>query len=445
MKDLLKNLPRIPVTPKVYLTLPESPGVYIYYKNSLPIYVGKAINLKRRVSSYFSLDLEPKTASLMKEANELSYIQVTSELEALLLEARLIRAHMPHYNIAAKDDKHPLYIQITKEKFPRIMTIRKTELTKIPNLRIYGPFPSSENVRSVLRMLRKIFPFSDHKIAKRPCLYSHIGLCDPCPNEISNNQDLKSKQIQIKKYKTNIRHIRTILDGKIENVKSDIEKEMQIASKNEDYEKAAALRNKVQSLVYITSPQMPTDYYIENPNLYEDMRRKELSQLKNILINCNLSIVNLTRIECFDIAHLSGTGAAASMVVFTDGEADKSNYRHFRIRQGKRSSDVDSLKEVIARRINHLKDWGIPNLIIVDGGVGQVRAFISILNDKKIEIPVVGIAKHPDRLIVGDNKIKLSGNAYHLIARMRDEAHRFARVYHHKLLSKSLINGTLNR
>ncbi len=436
MKNFLEKLVKIKIVPKIYNNLPENAGVYVFFKNDLPIYIGKAVNLKRRVSSYFDLELEVKTARMISEANELSFIQVESELEAFLLEARLIRKYMPKYNIAAKDDKHPLYIQITKEKYPRVITVRKIDLNKGPSLANYGPFPSSKNVRSVLKMIRRIFPYSDHKLGKRGCLYSHIGLCDPCPNEIV--QSTQNKVLRAR-YLKNIRSIRSILNGHIDKVKKNLNKEMIEASRYQNFEFAGQIRDQIERVEYITRPQLPTDFYIENPNLYEDVRNLELADFKNILINCKLSIVNLSRIECYDIAHLSGTNTTASMVTFVEGEADKDFYRHFRIRQTKGNSDIDSLKEVITRRLKHFGDWGVPNLIIVDGGVSQVNAFTSILYGNKVNIPVVGIAKNPDRLIVGNQKIKLQGNVLHLISRIRDEAHRFAGRYHHKLVSKALI------
>jgi excinuclease ABC subunit C len=451
MTNLLTNLPKLEVTPQVFKRLPEGAGIYVYFKNSYPIYIGKAINLKRRVSSYFDLDLEVKTAKMMSETTKLSYIRVDSELEALLLEARLIRAYLPKYNIISKDDKHPLYIQITKEKYPKVITVRKIDLNKGPTLAVYGPFPSSGNVRSVLRMIRRIFPYSDHKIGKRPCLYSHIGLCNPCPNEIEQIVNSEKQMVLRKQYLRNLGHIKSILDGRINKVMTGLNRKMTEASNAQNFEEAAEIRNKIQRLEYITRPQMPTDYYIENPNLYEDTKKSELREVKNI-INQGYStwkVESLHRIECYDIAHLAGTNATASMVTFTDGEADKNLYRHFKIRQIKGNSDIDSMKEVIMRRIRHLNDWGVPDLIIVDGGTFQVNAFASTLIANKIEIPVVGIAKNPDRLIVGDQKIKLQvfdpeaqtrRGAVNLIQRIRDEAHRFARVYHHKLVSANMLN-----
>jgi len=442
VENFLKKLPKIKLTPEAYRKIPESAGIYVFFNTGSPIYIGKAINLKRRVSSYFDIHLGQKTARMMKDATELSFVRVDSELEALLLEARLIRQFMPKYNIAAKDDKHPLYIQITKEKYPRIITARKTSENQ-KNLAFYGPFPSARNVRSVLGMLRRIFPYSDHKLGRRRCLYSHLGLCNPCPNLISVMKNEKSRKDEERKYYGHIRKIKSILDGNISKLKRSLVKSMKIASARQEYEIAGEIRNQIHRIEYITRPQMPTEFYMENPNLYEDTKVRELKELKKFLAKGKLKVRKLERIECFDVAHLGGTHPTASMVTFIRGEADKNYYRHFRIRQKRGNSDIDSLKEVMSRRLKHVEDWGIPDLIIVDGGVAQVRAFTSILESQKTYVPVIGIAKNPDRLIIGDQKFNIQGTGLNLVLKIRDEAHRFARRYHHKLISRSLINRNL--
>lgn len=443
----MEKLKKIPITPKFYKNLPDSPGVYLYFKENKPIYIGKAINLKRRVSSYFDLHLEPKTAKMISEANFFSFIKVTSELESLLLEAKLIRKYMPQYNIAAKDDKHPLYIIITKELYPRVITARKTDLESQKNAATYGPFPSSGSVRSVLRMIRRIFPYSDHKIGKRRCIYAHIGLCNPCPSEIESTVDPTLKKEMTKKYQNNIRHVGLILDGEIARVRKNLENQMSNFSKGEDYENAINVREQIRRLEYITQPQTKVENFMENPNLYEDIRKKESSELKSILRRSDLDIGKIDHIECFDIAHLAGTNPTASMVTFINGEPDKKYYRHFRIRQQKGNSDVDSLLEVIKRRIRHIDDWGRPDLVIVDGGKPQVGVFAHEL--KEYGIPIVGLAKRFETLVIPnkmDGTIKLSeyklprGAALNLVQRLRDEAHRFARVYHHKLVSRELVS-----
>lgn len=446
MENLILNLPKIQILPKFYLELPENPGVYIYFKNKKPIYVGKAINLKKRVASYFRLNLETKTRAMINDAEEISYIKVDNELEALLLEAKLIKYFLPKYNIIAKDDKHPLYIQITKEEFPRITTLRKTDLKLRKSIATYGPFPSSTNVKSVLKMLRRTIPFSDHKLGKQPCLYSQIGLCNPCPNEINSEANIEKRLLLKKIYKSNIRHIKAILDGKIDKVKNDLETQMDALSKLEKYEEAAAIRNKIRRLEYITNPNSLPDSYLENPNLYDDQRSKESKELLQILRKYKLPIHKLKRIECYDIAHLQGASATASMVTFVNGEAEKKYYRHFRIYQKKSQDDYASMKEVAERRIKHLSDWGRPDLIIVDGGKGQLSVFLNEFIEEKI--PIIGLAKKFETLVIPVNYLGSKtfkehrlekGSALNLVQRLRDEAHRFARVYHHKLIEKSLF------
>ncbi len=403
-KSLIKNLP-------------ETPGVYTFLSEKVPIYVGKAINLKTRVASYFDNKLFLKTKRMVETADEIIFTRVTSELEAFLLEAKLIRQNQPKYNVISKDDKHPLYITITKDDFPKVITSRREGT--------FGPFPNSEAVKSVLRLIRRVFPYSDHKIGKRACIYSHMGLCKPCPNEI------KSKEEQ-KEYLLNIKRIKLILSSKFIKIQKDLEKEMELASNEQNFEKAIVLREQINKLNYITQPKTTSDAFVENPNLVEDIRNSEIKNLKLLLTkNLKLKIKNLTRIECYDVSHLAGVKAAASMVVFINGEAEKSEYRHFKIMQNNTRSDFDSMKEISKRRMANT--WDKPNLVIVDGGLSQIKAF-------DVPFSVVGIAKNPDRLIFPDgNKVRLQGPTLQLVSRIRDEAHRFARRLHHKLITKSYI------
>ncbi|MEK7470809.1 MAG: GIY-YIG nuclease family protein [Patescibacteria group bacterium] len=446
MEKNLKKLPHLNlkidnIRAHIRKFLPKSPGIYIFSVENTIIYIGKANSLVNRVLNYFGPNLETKTKTMVGIARSLSFIKVNSEFEALLLEAALIRKYQPQYNIISKDDKHALYIQITDDEFPRVIAVRKPITNNRSPITIFGPFPNSTNVARVLKTLRRIFPYSDHgavsgKLGKRGCIYSHIGLCNPCPNEIVNS----TKYLVLRKiYLKNIRRIKSILSGKIDSIKNELIREMRILSKNENYEDALEVKRHLEKLEYITSPRIDAEMFMENPNLYEDQRKLEIKELKKLLVNCKLKIENCTRIECYDIAHLSGTFPTASMVTFINAEADKSLYRHFKINPKTGGNDYGSMKEVARRRMRHFADWGTPNLIIVDGGLGQVKSFTSILYSNVVKIPVVGIAKNPDRLIIGDQKIKLQGAVLQLISRMRDEAHRFSRHLHHKLLVKSLI------
>lgn len=425
------------ISKKNFLKLPEVPGIYIFWKNNTSIYIGKSVNLKSRLNSYLQTRLGPKTTQMVSEATSLTYLEVTSDLESLLLESDQIKKYKPKYNIILKDDKHALYIVITNEEFPRVLSIRKLMSDNSKPLAIFGPFPNSTNVKTILKMIRKVFPFSDHKVAsgkiKKPCLYSHLGLCNPCPNTINSIEDKD-------RYKKNIRHIKLVLSRKFNVVRKALEREMNNFSKTQDYEEASVIREKIKTLDYITQERIDTQEFLQNPNLSDDIRKKEIDRLKN-LINENSTTKPLTklhRIECFDIAHLSGVYATASMVVLIDGEKENSEYRHFKVQQKNSQSDYDSIREIVKRRIKHLKNWGVPDLIIIDGGLGQVK--IASNEFIKYNIYVVGIAKNPDRLIFANGiKIRLQKETLHIVSRIRDEAHRFARRLHHKLISKSLF------
>lgn len=396
--------------------MPETPGIYKFLKQREIIYVGKAVNLKKRLESYFSLNLAPKTRNMVGEATSFSFIRVTSELEALLLEAKLIKLMQPKYNFIAKDDKHALYIKITDEEYPRIITARKNGN--------FGPFPSSYKVYSVLQTLRRIFPYADHKIGKKACIYSQIGLCDPCPNRIK-------KIGEKKKYLKNIKNIRKILNGDIGKVIKSLEKEMDKLAKRQMYEEAVNVRNQIESLRYITQKSISETMFLENPNLAEDIKNEELKALKNVLIvNFKLSIINLRRIECYDVSHISGYLATASMVTFINAEEDKSLYRRFKIKSSK-NNDVEVMSEIAQRRVKYLKKWGIPDLIFVDGGKPQADSFKKVFN--KYNIPVIAITKGREEIDFPDRE------ALNLITRIRDESHRFAKIYHSLLFRKNLI------
>lgn len=422
-------------------SLPDAPGVYLFFKKETPIYIGKAINLKRRVDSYFLKDLAPKTSKMVSEATSFSFIRVSSEIESLLLEAKLIRRYQPVYNVELKDDKHPLYIRITKEKYPRVLTARKIE-EKEKNKAFFGPFPSSGNVRSVLNIIRRIFPYATHLPGKKPCLYSQLDLCNPCPSEIEMKKDANEIKRLRGEYLDNIRLINKLLSGELINVKNKLYKKMDVLAKNKRYEEAADVRDKIEKLDYITQPVTPVDKYLKNPNLLEDIRDEEVKALRKILGE-GFEDNSLDRIECFDVAHISGSSPTASMVTFIKGDPDKNFYRHFRIRQEKGQDDISSMKEVAKRRVKYLADWGVPDLIIVDGGKAQVGIFKTVFDDKNV--PVIGLAKRSSRLVIptkeGYRQVSLKkGPAYNLVKRLDSEAHRFARRYHHKLLTKNLLS-----
>jgi len=433
------------ITPELIKSAPQTPGVYIFRDiNELPIYVGMSKNLKSRLSSYFAKTLGEKTKRMMLEAKYLSWVRVNSEFEALLLEAKLVRIHMPLYNIQLKDDKTPLYIGITKETYPRVITLRQNELKNIELKWEFGPFVDGRSTKRILRIIRKIFPFATHKPQKKPCIYSQIGLCNPCPSAIQNELDLHVKKKLKKEYDKNITQVRKTLTGKLKTVRRELETEMKKQASKQNFEEAAKILKQIKALDYINTPPVLTEVYLKDPNLVDDIRKRELKSLNNYL-SPYLKIGSLKRIECFDIAHLAGTYPTASMVTFINGEADKRYYRHFRVSHEKLNNDPQAMAHVLKRRKNHFSDtknkgWEKPDLIIVDGGKGQVSEAIKIIG---FTPPIIGLAKKFEQIIIKNNDrfeiINVApGPALNLLKRIRDESHRFARRYHHKLVEKAI-------
>lgn len=416
------------LTRKVLHRTPDSPGVYVFWnKASKEIYIGKARNLKSRIASYFATRLYPKTRKMMHEATKLTFIKTASEFEALLLEANLVRKVMPKYNIELKDDKSPLYIAITKDVYPRVLTIRKTQIQLLNVGWLFGPYPEARSVKYILRFLRKIFPYSDHKLGKKACLYSQIGLCVPCPNEIKTDQEKK-------KYIKNIRSLRTVLSGNLNKILNELNANMAKASKELNFEEANKILTKIKALDYLTQERINTSSYIENPNLAEDIREDESRELK-LIVNKVLKVPNMKTIVCIDVAHLGGTYPTASLVTFVNGQAEKNLYRRFNIKTSL-GGDTDRLAEVFRR----IKKYPQPDLMIIDGGKGQVTAAKNILGK---DFPVIGLAKRYETLVFKSEQefteLRLPrGKAKNLLQRIRNEAHRFARVYHHHLVAKAL-------
>lgn len=419
--------------------MPQEPGIYLFLdENKNVIYVGKAKNLKNRVSSYVGDQLGEKTKQLVSHIHSVKTIRVESELESLLLEAEFIKKYNPKYNIKLTDNKSYQLIKVTpKAEFPSITLIRShgnPELVDHSSV-YFGPFPSSKAIKSVLKTIRRIFPYqSVENHAKKPCLYHHLGLC-PCVPAF-NNEGIR------KEYKQTIRHIIQFMQGKKKEVLKDLEKERDIASKNEEFEKAKSVQQQIDAINYVTSPiNKPFEYEI-NPNLRSDVRAIELNELKEILIKNGVAVQTLERIECFDISNISGTNSVGSMVVLTGGERDSSQYRRFKISKNiVGANDFASMAEVLQRRIRHT-EWPYPGLLIVDGGKGQISAAFKVLNDQGLNIPLVGLAKREETIITTDFKeIKLpkDSKALHVVQRIRDEAHRFAITYHRKLRSKNFV------
>ncbi len=429
---------RINFTKKSIKTIPQSAGVYLFKdKQNTVIYVGKAKNLKNRLETYFLKDLEPKTSRVVKATKTFSFIAVNSEFEALLLEAKLVRKYQPKYNIQLKDDKSPIYVGITKEEYPRVILLRKTQLDNQKLEYTFGPFINSSQIKNFLKFVRRTFPFSTHKPGRRPCIYSQLGLCEPCPSKIINTPSNHLKISLQKKYRKNIKGVVQTFKGKFTQLKNSLEKQMHLFASKNNFEEAQKIRAKIKILEHISAPKSSIDSYIENPNFLEDIRKKETLKLKQLLFPF-LKISKIERIECFDVSHTFGSYPTASMVTFIKGIPEKNLYRRFAI-STKKLSDVKMLQEVFVRRKKHFEDWGRPDLIVVDGGKPQLSAAFCVFSG---EIAVIGLAKRLEKIILktqeGFKELSPKGEALYLLQRLRDEAHRFAKSYHKKLIFKAL-------
>lgn len=370
------------------------------------LYVGKAGNLKRRVSSYFLRSGDWKTEKLMSAIAKIDYKRTDTAIEALILESELIKNYRPPYNVREKDDKSFLYVEITKDKFPRVLLVRGRERLaphRTSSGAGFGPFTSATSIRDALRIIRKIFPFSIHqpeRIGKfsRGCFEYEIRLC---PGTCIGAIDRKT-------YLKNIRNIKLFFNGKKKQILKSLEKDMKRASKSLEFEEAAKLRGQIfalrhiQDIALITEPDLLSTHY----------------QLQS-------------RIEGYDISNISGNFAVGSMVVFVGTKPDKNEYRKFKIRTVKQINDVGMMKEILRRRFNN--PWQLPDLILIDGGMGQVNAAKQVLLESGLRIPIVGIAKGPTRKanrLVGRLPKDIAKKT---LIQVRDEAHRFAVSYHKKL------------
>lgn len=419
--------------------IPNLTGVYLFKdKGGQVIYVGKALNLKERIRSYFLKQTSPKNAQLVNLISDFSFIEVTNEVEALILESNLIKKYLPLFNISLRDDKSFLYIGITGEEFPRLLAFRKSETTVKAKYK-YGPFPSSQAVRNVLKMLRKIFPYcTQSPKSRRRCFYSHIGLCCPCPCLIKKEKGGKYRELR-KIYLNSITNIRRILEGDIKKLRANLEKEMQLYSQKQEYEKAKTVRNQLWQIEYITKPYYKIASFLENPNFLEEERSKALQEIQQLLTPYFPNFSIPTRIEGIDISNIAGQEASGSLVVFINGQKQPNLYKRFKIK-AKGPNDVSMIKEVLSRRLKHC-EWQYPNLIVIDGGKPQVSQAKNVLHE---DIPVIGLAKHLETIVIyNKNKfweisLKENSGSLRLIQTVRDEAHRFAKKYHLALRKKLL-------
>ncbi len=415
--------------------MPDGPGVYFFLgKNKKVLYIGKATSLRDRVRSYFAPDLHevrsPLIANMVAQAVSVDWRQTDSVLEALLLEASLIKTYKPKANTDLKDDKSFNYVVITKEDFPRVLVVRGKKLSqKNPSLRrdkhdpnssgkdfstpayVFGPFPHGTQLKDAMKLIRKIFPYRDtcKPSSSRRCFNAQIGLCPGmCSGEILKQE-----------YRRTIRHIVLLFEGKKRQLVAALNKEMRAAAAEENFELAKELQRQMYALQHIQDVSLIKDEY-KSPSVA-------------------LGTISSARIEAYDIAHLRGSAAVGVMVVVDVGEADKSQYRKFKIKKAKAGDDPGALREIISRRLGH-DEWPLPRLIVVDGSTAQINAAQNILAEYGMAIPVVGVVKdekHRPRNIIGDRELIEGRERDILLANA--EAHRFAIGYHRKTSRRNLV------
>lgn len=411
--------------------MPDSSGVYFFRDETGKIlYIGKAINLKRRVSSYFQKKHDIRLGELASKIAKIDFRETESAIEALILEANLIKKYQPFYNVKLKDDKSFVNIAISREEFPRIFVIRlntKRLYNKIGIRRSFGPYTSAKTARAALKILRRIFPFRGlEKTKQAERFYREIMA-------IPENRE---------RYGESVRNVILFLQGKKKRVIGNLKKKMEAYSRMERYEDAANIRNRIFALQHLQDVAL-----LKNSDWEETFDSLENTP---------------NRIEAYDISNIFGEYAVGSMVVFTGGKIDTDEYRHFRIKGFKiRSgvslqkeetrifpfekggsggiSDTGMLEEVLTRRFKH-KEWKFPDLVIVDGGLGQLGIARKVLKFYNLSIPIIAIAKGPNRK--GEKIFKTIGAPLaekKIIIALRNEAHRFAISYHRKLKRKNMF------
>lgn len=417
--------------------IPTTNGVYIFEQKGTPIYIGKSINLKARLISHFeAAKVDPKASGYVTNADRIAYYLTDSEFKALILESELIQKHHPKYNVRWMDDKSYLYIKATiKDEFPKFFITRRENDTKSI---YFGPFPSVKVATNLLREIRKVFPFcTQKKISKNPCFYAKIKLCNPCPNDITQIEDEEERKRLTKEYKNNVKQVIKVLEGKVDTVVKQLYSKIDELTKKQKFEEAIWYRDRLLRLEGIVLKRKFDTEYLDDFNV-ADKRVKSLQKL----LSPYLPIEKLERIECYDMSTFSFKESAASMVVFTNGLSDKKEYKRFKIKNEEAQSDFEMIDEVVRRRLKN--SWPKPDLFVIDGGKPQVRTVMKVFSETGTNIPLIGIAKRPDRLIIGEgNLLSVRPQSDHpgfkLIQSLRDESHRFAKKYHVYLRNKKML------
>lgn len=387
--------------------IPDGPGVYFFKKGRKTLYIGKATSLRDRVRSYLQTGIEtvrsPIIARMVDEATGLAWTETDSVLEALILEAALIKKHQPHYNTREKSDKSFNYVVVTKEEFPRVFTVREREMHTVPKeyKYVYGPFPHGTQLKEALKIVRKIFPYRGENDAPTPSdrkrvsrLYEELGLA---PNLADEGK---------REYARTIRNLDLFFRGKKSELIRVLERDMKRFAKNREFERADEVKRQLYALKHIQDVALIK--VTESPGK------------------------SVARIEAYDVAHLSETNRVGVMTVVEAGEAMRRDYRTFNIKGTNSRGDTGALAEMLERRLGH-PEWRMPRLIVVDGAKAQINTAERTLKRFGVGIPVVAVTKnerHRPERIVGDKKLITEYERDILLA--NHEAHRFAIAFHRK-------------
>lgn len=413
--------------------LPRSPGVYLHKnKSGEIIYVGKAAILKNRVRHYFQNTKlrDIKTNVLIAEIADVDWLITESEIDALFLESELVKRYKPRYNILLRDDKSQIFVRINmKDPYPYLSFTRQPADDKAE---YYGPYYNGFAVKKALRYLRRSFPYSTHvTMPRRVCLQYHLGLCPGVEEHKMSSED----------YKKILRRLISYLKGEREKLVKQLQSEMQKAAKAKDFELAAERRDQIRNLKEL-----------QKQILFSDREFLDISKDEALVGLAELLHLEKApkRIEGYDISHMSGQHNVASMVVATNGVPDKTEYRKFKM-QLPGNNDFAHMNEVISRRFSGKHTtWAKPDLLLIDGGKGQVGAAAKALKDLGVNIPLIGLAKRLEVIIVprqsGEfEEINLPNNSHivKLLQRIRDESHRFAVSYHTVLKRKNQTKNEL--
>ncbi|MEI8129925.1 MAG: UvrB/UvrC motif-containing protein [bacterium] len=398
--------------------LPDTPGVYFFRLGDEILYIGKATSLRDRTKSYFAKDLiatrGPLIVDMVFKADNITFEETDSVLEALILEANLIKKYQPYYNTKEKDDKSWNYVCITKGDCPMVLVERGkninfetgTTLNGVALSDWYGPFTSGTQLKEALKIIRRIFPFVDASSAKRDNyeFYRQLGLTP----DVSGEEKLTA-------YKRSVRNLKLFFEGKKKTIVSELERDMKLAAKEERFEDASHIRNQLFALGHINDIALLKG----DPSV-----RKEKAGF---------------RIEAYDVAHMSGKNMVGVMTVMEDGEVNKKEYRTFTVRGFTKANDTGALEEILSRRLRHT-EWGMPDLVVADGGEAQLRVARQVLDRYQMKVPVVSVVKddhHKPKDFLGDMDMVAKHKKEILL--MNSEAHRFSIRLHKNKRDKNFL------